>query len=84
MDRVGRGQAVGVQGKPDPSRHLMAGRVAAEATEVTWWPGCREKPLAEQNETHDGPYRRPPQVGRGKDLKVDERSSVKELGKLAP
>ena len=32
----------------------------------------------------DGPYRTPPQVGRGKDLKVDERSFVKELGKLAP
>ena len=33
---------------------------------------------------HDGPYRKPPLVGRGKDLKVDERSSVKELGKLTP
>ena len=32
----------------------------------------------------DGPYRKPPQVGRGKDLKVDERAFVKELGKLAP
>ena len=32
----------------------------------------------------DGPYRKPPQVGRGKDLKVNERSFVKELGKLAP
>ena len=31
-----------------------------------------------------GPYRTPTQVGRGKYPKVDERSSVKELGKLAP
>ncbi len=82
MDRGGRGPAVGVQGKPDLSKHQGAARVAAEATVVTWWPGCREKPLADR--INDGPYRKPPQVGRGKDLKVDERSSVKELGKLAP
>jgi hypothetical protein len=30
------------------------------------------------------PYRTPTLVGRGKGPKVDERSSVKELGKLAP
>jgi hypothetical protein len=30
------------------------------------------------------PYRTPTLVGRGKTLEVDERSSVKELGKLAP
>jgi hypothetical protein len=30
------------------------------------------------------PYRTPTLVGRGKRPKVDERSSVKELGKLAP
>jgi hypothetical protein len=65
-----------------PATHQREARVAAEATEVTWWPGCREKPLAVR--INDGPYRKPPQVGRGKDLKVDERSSVKELGKLAP
>ncbi len=82
MDRVGRFLAVGVQGKPDLSTHRRLGRVAAEATEVTWWPSCQEKPLA--GRINDGPYRKPPQVGRGKDLKVDERSSVKELGKLAP
>jgi hypothetical protein len=58
--------------------------------EVTWWPGCLEKPLAAgvlrkapMIDT-DGPYRKPPQVGRGKRLKVSERSFVKELGKLAP
>ena len=30
------------------------------------------------------PYRKPTQVGRGKTPKVDERTSVKELGKLTP
>ena len=32
----------------------------------------------------DRPYRKPSLVGRGKDLKVCERSSVKELGKFTP
>src|SRR5215472_6534996 len=30
------------------------------------------------------PYRKPTQVGRGKSPKVNERTSVKELGKLTP
>ena len=30
------------------------------------------------------PYRKPTLVGWGKNPKVDERSSVKELGKLTP
>jgi hypothetical protein len=30
------------------------------------------------------PYRKPTLVGRGKNPEVDERSSVKELGKLTP
>jgi len=30
------------------------------------------------------PYRKPTQVGRGKTPKVDERTSVKELGKKTP
>jgi hypothetical protein len=30
------------------------------------------------------PYRTPTQVGWGKSPKVDERTSVKELGKLTP
>ena len=30
------------------------------------------------------PYRKPTQVGRGKSPKVNERTIVKELGKLAP
>jgi hypothetical protein len=30
------------------------------------------------------PYRKPTQVGRGKTPEVDERTSVKELGKKTP
>ena len=30
------------------------------------------------------PYRKPPQVGRGKNPKANERTSAKELGKRAP
>ena len=54
---------------------------------AAWCPGRREKPLARvwrQAHCVHGPYRTPTQVGRGKYPKVDERSSVKELGKLAP
>jgi hypothetical protein len=82
MDRGGRWLEVEVQGKPDLSKHRRLARGAAEALVVTWSSSCQEKPLAVR--INDGPYRKPPQVGRGKDLKVDERSFVKELGKLAP
>ena len=59
---------------------------AAEASEGAWCPGRREKPLAVLARGHGfhRPYRTPTLVGRGKYPKVDERSSVKELGKLAP
>ena len=40
-----------------------------------------EKPLSECIRR---PYRRPTQVGRGKYPKVNERTLVKELGKLTP
>ncbi len=82
MDRVGPGPEVGAQGKPGAREHGRAGRAADEVAEVTWWPSRLEKPLA--GTVSDGPYRKPPQVGRGKRLKVCERSFVKELGKLAP
>ena len=68
--------------------HKLAGLTgdAAEASEGAWCPGRREKPLAVRASGHGfhRPYRTPTLVGRGKDPKVDERSSVKELGKLAP
>ena len=44
-------------------------------------PGRLEKPLARRECC---PYRTPTLVGRGTSPKVDERTSVKELGKLTP
>ena len=44
-------------------------------------PGRQEKPLAE---SHIRPYRKPTQVGKEKSPQVNERPSVKELGKLTP
>jgi hypothetical protein len=45
--------------------------------------GRREKPLSDKERVRR-PYRTPTPVGGGKYPKVDERSSVKELGKLTP
>ena len=88
MDRAGSAREVGAQANPGASEHQTRGGAADEVAEGTWWPGCLEKPLANVGATPqvvtDGPYRKPPLVGRGKRLKVDERSFVKELGKLAP
>src|SRR5579872_7375224 len=44
-------------------------------------PYRQEKPLARSAFC---PYRKPTQVGWGKSPKVNERTSVKELGKLTP
>src|SRR5437667_811047 len=46
-----------------------------------WPPRRQEKPLAKM---YIRPYRKPTQVGREKSPKVNERPSVKELGKLTP
>ena len=45
--------------------------------------GRREKPLSDE-ECARRPYRTPTPVGGGEDPQVDERSPVKELGKLTP
>jgi hypothetical protein len=44
-------------------------------------PSRQEKPLARRAIR---PYRKPTQVGREKSPEVNERPSVKELGKLTP
>ena len=54
---------------------------AARRAEVIGALGRQEKPLAKMSLR---PYRKPTQVGREKSPKVDERPSVKELGKLTP
>ena len=46
-----------------------------------WPPGRQEKPLAR---SFIRPYRKPTLVGKENSLQVNERSSVKELGKLTP
>ena len=53
----------------------------AQASGSPWHPGRREKPLARR---FCCPYRIPTLVGRGTSPQVDERTSVKELGKLTP
>ena len=55
---------------------------AREGAEVIERPGRPEKPLNEFCEHR--PYRTPSLVGSGKYRQVDERTSVKELGKLTP
>jgi hypothetical protein len=72
---------VGEEANPLASRLRRHGSLR-EKTEVTQRPGRPEKPLVVIYS--DRPYRKPSLVDRGKYPKVDERSSVKELGKLTP
>jgi hypothetical protein len=69
-----------IQEKPDRTEHDRRDE-RAQACGSHWRPGRQEKPLAR---TQLRPYRTPTQVGRGNSPKVNERSSVKELGKLTP
>ena len=65
--------------KPHTPRETPSAREGAVVIER---PGRQEKPLAGYN--HHRPYRKPSLVGSGKYRQVDERTSVKELGKLTP
>ena len=82
MDRVGWFEEDVIQANPDHAQVQDKPRANAELVEVTPWAGRQEKPLAVFSS--DSPYRIPTLVGHGKHRKVDERSSVKELGKLTP
>ena len=82
MDRVGWLLEAADQGNPVRSTLTARSGVSDEGTEVASCPGRLEKPLARSCTC--SPYRKPTLVGRGKRPKVDERSSVKELGKLTP
>jgi hypothetical protein len=80
MDRTGWPVAGGIQGSPDPV-DLVAGEEAPERGRK----GSAQH--AEKSRLSPGrrsPYRTPTLVGWGSSLQVDERSFVKELGKLAP
>ena len=93
MDRVGRPAEGGVQANPDSthSHEPEAGRELPRRGQK-WWRGqAAEKSLSVAAGSRKGParglrrpYRTPTLVGRGNTLEVDERSSVKELGKLTP
>jgi hypothetical protein len=89
MDRPGWPVAGGVQASPDPAWWLF--REPAGAGGGLGGPeeglegvlaGLAEKSRSAMK--WRSPYRRPTLVGWGQSPKVDERSSVKELGKLAP
>jgi hypothetical protein len=80
MDRMGARSEVRDRGKsrlPEHDRRAERGRPCGSH----WPPGRQEKPLAR---SLIRPYRTPTLVGKEKALEVDERSSVKELGKLTP
>ncbi len=80
MDRMGARPEVRIRGKSRIPEHDR--RAEREQSRGSHWPpGRQEKPLAR---SFIRPYRTPTLVGKEKALKVDERSSVKELGKLTP
>ena len=80
MDRSGFFVKVRVLGKAETQEH-DARNESAQAGGSPGSLGRQEKPLARW---FVRPYRTPTQVGRGNSPKVDERPSVKELGKLTP
>jgi hypothetical protein len=80
MDRMGAVFEVRDRGKSRSSVHDNRAE-RAQARGSHWPPGRQEKPLAR---SFMRPYRKPTLVGKEKALQVNERSSVKELGKLTP
>ena len=89
MDRPGWPVAGGIQVSPDPARVVLRDDLGAggglggpeEGLEGVL-AGLAEKSRSAMKGR--SPYRRPTLVGWGQSPKVDERSSVKELGNLAP
>jgi len=80
MDRMGFSGEVRVSGKSKTRVHDTENeRAQAGGSHCTL--GRQEKPLARPSVR---PYRTPTQVGRGNSPQVNERPSVKELGKLTP
>src|SRR5712692_6512433 len=80
MDRMGCQAGVRDRGKPRTYEHDGWDEFLKEDGSHEP-PGRREKPLAR---CEICPYRKPTQVGRGNSPQVNERTSVKELGKLTP
>jgi len=82
MDRVGWAAAVGVQANPDAADTNTAREPPMRGRKCPRGQAVKKSRSALRASCN--PYRTPPLVGRGKHPQVDERSSVKELGKLAP
>jgi hypothetical protein len=80
MDRMGALSEVRDRGKSRSPEHDSKAE-HAQACGSHWPPGRQEKPLAR---SFIRPYRKPTLVGKENSLQVNERSSVKELGKLTP
>jgi hypothetical protein len=80
MDRMGCQAEVPDPGKSGSGRH-DGWHESAQADGSHGDPSRQEKPLARGWVC---PYRTPTQVGEGRCPQVDERTSVKELGKLTP
>jgi hypothetical protein len=80
MDRMGALSEVRNRGKSRLPEHDSRAELA-QAGGSHWPPGRQEKPLAR---SLIRPYRKPTLVGKGNTPQVNERPSVKELGKLTP
>ena len=80
MDRGGPPVGDGAQGKPGPTPVPGGRRGRASGQKRPGGPAQKSRSAT----TPGGPYRTPTPVGWGTSPKVDERSLVKELGKLAP
>ena len=82
MDRGGRPAAGVTQANPGHISKPNTGREPPLRRRK--WRGAQAVEKSLYVDLVGDPYRKPTLVGRGKDPEVDERSSVKELGKLTP
>ncbi len=80
MDRLGWEVKVRDRGKSRPPVHDPSDELE-QSSGSHRPPCCQEKPLARLLYR---PYRKPTLVGKEKSPQVNERPSVKELGKLTP
>ncbi len=80
MDRTGSPVAGGAQGSPG-TINLVAGEGRPRRPPKGL---AHDAQKSRSSRNRSSPYRTPTLVGWGNSLKVDERSFVKELGKLAP
>ncbi len=80
--RIGTVESGRQMPREDPAHRAERRGRLREKSEGVESPSRQEKPLAQERCCR--PYRKPTQVGEGKCPQVNERTSVKELGKIAP